>query len=235
MDQKNKKRRIFLLIILCLLLAGIAFLWYNHNKDSQKAGVVSTDSTATRDSVKMAADSSSHIDTAKSVTPGIAKEIKKDTGVATATTKIKKADKIVSKMKDSLSVANKASLPDVRDNNTAATDNTKTNIDANAKAAAVFVPKYGVIPRNTTESNITEFVNAFPDKNTLIKINFDGDPDAEMQGVKSQITKVLKKSGFTNVAGQSQVLNPVRMPTEIHYELHRDGSVVIWVPVAGAQ
>ena len=97
---------------------------------------------------------------------------------------------------------------------------------------AVFVPKFGTIPRNATNDNITGFLNAFPDKRTVIKINFDAAPDEEMNGVKAQITKVLKTAGYTNVVSQSQTVEPRRMPTEIHYELQRDGSVIFWVPVA---
>jgi hypothetical protein len=100
-------------------------------------------------------------------------------------------------------------------------------------APEVFVSKYGVIPRNATEDNIIEFLKAFQDKTILIKINFDGTAiDAEMKGVKAQITKVLKNTGYTNISDQSMITEPIRMPKEIHFELQHDGSVVIWVPVA---
>jgi hypothetical protein len=105
---------------------------------------------------------------------------------------------------------------------------TETKVDPNAP----FVSKYGTIPRNATTSNVTSFFTAFPDKSTLIKINFDGPADAEMTGVKTQIIKVLRSSGYTNVQDQSATIEPKRMPKEIHYELQRDGSVILWVPVA---
>ena len=55
-----------------------------------------------------------------------------------------------------------------------------------------------------------------------------------MKSVKTQIIKVLRSSGYTNVQDQSATIEPKRMPTEIHYELQRDGSVILWVPVANA-
>ncbi len=95
-----------------------------------------------------------------------------------------------------------------------------------------FVSKYGIIPRDANENNLTVFFNTFPDKNTLIKVNFDGPADAEMNSVKAQIIKVLKKSGYTNVSDRSETIEPKRMPKDIHYELQHDGSVVFWVPIA---
>jgi hypothetical protein len=92
-----------------------------------------------------------------------------------------------------------------------------------------FAPKYGIIPRDANENNIATFKNAFPDKRTLIKINFDAEPDAEMQGARTQIMNALKKAGYSNVSDKSQVFHPARMPKEIHYELQRDGSVIIWL------
>ena len=99
-------------------------------------------------------------------------------------------------------------------------------------ADVAFVPKYGIIPRNTTEKNINVFLNAFPDKTTAIRVNYDGEPDAEMKAVKTQILKVLKNTGYTSVSEKDFSLTPIRMPKDIHYELQRDGSVVIWVPIA---
>ncbi len=119
------------------------------------------------------------------------------------------------------------------DNSSAAkTDNTATN-SSGAGTPGVFVSKYGVIPRNATENNITEFITAFPDKTILIKVNFDGtEADAEMKAVRTQIIKVLRNTGYTNVSDQSIIIEPIRMPKEIHFELQHNGSVVIWVPVA---
>ncbi len=99
----------------------------------------------------------------------------------------------------------------------------------NSKA---FAPKYGLIPRDATENNITSFKNAFPDKQTLVKINYDADPDAEMQAVRTQIITALKKSGYTNISDKSTTFHPTRMPKDIHYELQRDGSVIIWLQPA---
>ena len=102
----------------------------------------------------------------------------------------------------------------------------------NSKA---FAPKYGLIPRDATENNITSFKNAFPDKQTLVKINFDAEPDAEMEATKVQIIKAMKKAGYTNVSDKSTIYHPTRMPKDIHYELQRDGSVIIWLQPATAQ
>ena len=119
------------------------------------------------------------------------------------------------------------------------TDNAKTvvkPITANKTAPVEnpdnFISKYGVIPRNATENNIGSFLEAFQDKTILVKINFDGPADAEMTAVKAQIIKALKKTGYTNISDQSTSIEPIRMPKEIHYELQRNGSVVIWVPIA---
>ena len=98
-----------------------------------------------------------------------------------------------------------------------------------------FVSKYGIIPRDANENSLTVFFNTFPDKTTLIKVNFDGPADAEMNSVKTQIIKVLKKNGYTNVADRSETIEPKRMPTDIHYELQHDGSVVFWVPIANQE
>ena len=110
--------------------------------------------------------------------------------------------------------------------NAPATTNTGTEVVDNTS-------KYGVIPRNATETNMALFFKAFTDKNTSIRINFDGTADAEMNKVKAQIIKVLKTAGYTNVADQSTSIDPIRMPREIHYELQHDKSVIFWVPIAG--
>lgn len=106
------------------------------------------------------------------------------------------------------------------------------NVADNSKATA---PKYGIIPRDANETNIANFKSAFPDKRTLIRINFDADPDAEMQSTKAQIINALKKSGYVNISNRSVTFSPKKMPTAIHYELQHDGSVVIWVQPAAGQ
>jgi hypothetical protein len=98
-----------------------------------------------------------------------------------------------------------------------------------------FVSKYGIIPRDANESNLTVFFNTFPGKSTLIKVNFDGPADDEMNIVKTQIIKVLRKSGYINVIDHSEIIEPKQIPKEIHYELQHDGSVVFWVPPANPQ
>ncbi|HXB44689.1 MAG TPA: hypothetical protein VNV85_11550, partial [Puia sp.] len=98
-----------------------------------------------------------------------------------------------------------------------------------------FVSKYGIIPRDANESNLTVFFNTFPGKSTLIKVNFDGPADAEMNTVKTQIIKVLRKSGYINVIDHSETIEPKQIPKEIHYELQHDGSVVFWVPPSNQQ
>ena len=93
-----------------------------------------------------------------------------------------------------------------------------------------FAPKYGLIPWDANQNNITDFKNAFPDKQTLVRVNFDNDPDDQMQKEKATIIDALKKAGYKNVSDQSKTFHPVRTPKDIHYELQRDGSVVIWLP-----
>ncbi|HVM87041.1 MAG TPA: hypothetical protein VMT76_02560 [Puia sp.] len=103
------------------------------------------------------------------------------------------------------------------------------NVADNSKSVA---PKYGIIPRDANENNISNFKSAFPDQRTLVRINFDADPDTEMQNTKIQIINALKKSGYNNISNKSITFHPSRMPKDIHYELQHDGSVVIWVQPA---
>jgi hypothetical protein len=152
------------------------------------------------------------------------------TGADNLKTKKTKAAKKALVINDSAGTSANTNLPAARKVNPSATDNTKATVGDNSISAKPFISKYGTIPRNATKDNITEFVIAFPDKTTLIKIYFDTDPDSEMQGVKAQIVKVLKQSGYTNINEQSQTLHPMHVPKEIHYELQHDGSVVIWIP-----
>lgn len=166
-----------------------------------------------------------------------AKTVVKDT--LSTSTKIKNtANKKMNKAKGDTPDAIKSSMAAVaKTDNTVAKNITApppSKSDIKVDPNAPFVSKYGVIPRNATTSNITSFYTAFPDRTTVIKINFDGPADAEMTGVKAQIIKVLRESGYTNVQDQSATIEPKRMPKEIHYELQRDGSVILWVPVANA-
>ncbi|HLX91281.1 MAG TPA: hypothetical protein VKR32_06335 [Puia sp.] len=114
-------------------------------------------------------------------------------------------------------------------------DNTRVESNTGTLAAKPFVSKYGTLPRNITTDNISEFLIAFQDKTIPIKIYFNADPDADMQNVKSQIAKVLKKSGYSNIADQSLTLHPMHVPKDIHYELQHDGSVIIWIPPASVE
>lgn len=98
-----------------------------------------------------------------------------------------------------------------------------------------FIPKYGVFPWEPTAENITDFTTAFPDKNTVIRVGFNADQDASMQAVKAQIIKTLKKSGYKKVSDESPTVHPMRVPKDIHYELQRDESVIIWVPTVNQQ
>jgi hypothetical protein len=153
---------------------------------------------------------------------------KKDSVVATKKIKIAGNKK---QKRDTLDAIKSSMAPVAKTDNTVNKNITPPPIkpvDPNAP----FVSKYGTIPRNATTNNVTSFFNAFPDKSTLIKINFDGPADAEMTSVKAQIIKVLRGSGYTNVQDQSATIEPKRMPKEIHYELQRDGSVILWVPIA---
>ncbi|MBS1933312.1 MAG: hypothetical protein JST96_04880 [Bacteroidetes bacterium] len=116
-------------------------------------------------------------------------------------------------------------------------DNTKIQSPDNIPTATEkpFVYKYGIIPWDATADNITSFKNAFPDKQTNVRINFDNDPDAAMQDVKTKIMKALHDAGYTNVDAQSKTFHPARIPKDIHYELQHDGTVIIWLPPVNNQ
>ena len=160
---------------------------------------------------------------------------------AAADNKIKKA---IIRQKDNLS-----GRKDSSDNQKAISaspiknDNTDNKIIPPATTAAgsantsnmPFVSKYGIIPRNASIGDMGEFFKAFPDKSTLIKVNFDGPADDEMNGVKALILKLLRNNGYTNVLDQSATIEPQRMPKDIHYELQRNGSVIFWVPIANTE
>jgi hypothetical protein len=153
---------------------------------------------------------------------------------ATVTTATKKAER---KMKEKVAAAKDTSASAAGKNAAAITKgNTSGNpTPASQSTDKPFVSKYGIIPRDANENSMTVFFNTFPDKTTLIKVNFDGPADAEMNSVKTQIIKVLKKNGYTNVPDRSETIEPKRMPKEIHYELQHDGSVVFWVPIANQE
>jgi hypothetical protein len=156
-------------------------------------------------------------------------------------TKIKAPAKMPKKKpaaKDStapVGTADNDNLPAARKATIAKADNSKPVANTSSIAGKAFVSKYGTIPRNTTTDNINEFLIAFPDKTILIKINYNADPDTEMQAVKAQVVKVLKKSGYSNISDQSLTLHPMHVPKDIHYELQHDESVVIWIPPATAE
>ena len=150
-------------------------------------------------------------------------------------TKIKTPVKSAKKIAAAKDSATADDVPAVHKAKIATTDNTKTAIGDNTVTAKPFVSKYGTIPRNATQDNITEFLIAFTDKNTFIKIYYNADPDAEMQSVRTQIVKVLRKSGYTNVSDQFLTLHPMHVPKDVHYELQHDGSVIIWIPPASTE
>jgi uncharacterized protein YaiL (DUF2058 family) len=150
-------------------------------------------------------------------------------------TKIKIPVKLAKKKsiaKDSTVVTNtdNDNAPAAKKAKIASADNTKVEANTSSIAGKAFVSKYGTIPRNTTTDNITDFLVAFPDKMIFIKIYYDADPDADMQNVKAQVVKVLKKSGYSSISDQSLTLHPIHVPKDIHYELQHDGSVIIWIP-----
>jgi hypothetical protein len=167
----------------------------------------------------------------------------KDTSVSTMpvvksagdNTKIKTPVKSAKKIAAAKDSATADDIPAVKKTKIPSADNTKTTVADNTVTAKPFVSKYGTIPRSATQDNITEFLIAFTDKNTFIKIYYNADPDAEMQTVRAQIVKVLRKSGYTNVSDQFLTLHPMHVPKDVHYELQHDGSVIIWIPPASAE
>jgi hypothetical protein len=217
-------KRYFYIKMLLMLVMVFILSCKNDQQDQQVA-----------DSTKVAGgngiDASRKVDTTTIKKDNVAATIssgKKDSVVTT--TKIKNAGNKKQK-RDTLDAIKSSLAPVAKNDNTVNKNITPPPVkpvDPNAP----FVSKYGTIPRNATTDNVTSFFNAFPDKGTLIKVNFDGPADAEMTSVKAQIIKVLRGSGYTNVQDQSATIEPKRMPKEIHYELQRDGSVILWVPVA---
>lgn len=164
-----------------------------------------------------------------------------DTTQHVASTKIPVAEK-PEPVTDNLKKTNKAKEDSIK--NSLQTMNSKTTIaELNNKPAPTikndidkpFVYKFGIIPWNPDANNIPDFLTAFPDKKILIKINFDATPDDKMQTVKTKIVAALKKAGYNNISSQSLVIAPKRMPKEIHYELQREGNVVIWVPTVSSE
>lgn len=241
MIMYNRNISAFLLTSSLLLIAC-------NSEDQQKPADIPRDSVAVAPSGNGSSESTKHTDTATSVANAKKDEAIKDLPkkatetVKTATEKVKssanapvdatkkiihKTDSAVSAKKDEAVASAKKEISKATDDNllpATTADNTKS-----------FAPKYGIIPRDANENNISSFKNAFPDKRTLVKINFDAEPDAEMQSAKTQIINALKKAGYSNVSDKSQVFHPTRMPKEIHYELQRDGSVIIWLQPVSAQ
>lgn len=209
------------------------------NEDKEKQSVdVPKDSVAADKTAKAPVDSNKTIDTTSAAPSGSADRVKdaskrvKD-AVDHASEKIKKdANAVVKKAvhkADSAVNAKKSEAAEVvKKDLSAATD--KLSPASTADNSKSFAPKYGLIPWDANENNITAFKNAFPDKQTLVKVNFDADPDAQMQTEKTQVLNALKKAGYKNVSDQSQTFHPTRIPKDIHYELQRDGSVIIWLP-----
>ena len=209
-------------------MATIASCSNNQNDkqapDSTKAAAMAiTDSAGIKksDAANMP-DHSANRNEEKKITNTKTKKTEKNTAVRDTSASLKSAMAPVSKKENAAADATVS-------NQSAAKP---TNTDAVNKP---FVSKYGIIPRDANENNLTVFFNTFPDKNTLIRVNFDGPADAEMNSVKTQIIKVLKKSGYVNVSDHSETIEPKRMPKDIHYELQHDGSVVFWVPIANQE
>ena len=209
----------------------------NNDQNEKKAPDITKDSVQTKSGEAEKNDTATIKKNDAANTPALEKPKSKDSS-STSTANIKKAEKKIKEKKsstrDSANATKKDATEAIKKDNAVTT--TPTTKPANVGSGpTVFKAKYGIIPRDATESNITGFVNAFPDKSTIIKVNFDGPADAEMNSVKAQITKVLKKLGYTNVQSQSATIEPQRMPKEIHYELQRDGSVVFWVQPANQE
>ena len=227
----------------------VLFAFACSNNDQQRTVDALKDSTSATQGGVGGIDSTKHADTGaatssskttapikdssitKKVDNAVAKADEKTKAVvkdvASATKKAAhKIDSTVAAKKDELTATKKESAPSTDEKllPASAADNSKA-----------FAPKYGLIPRDANENNITSFKNAFPDKQTLVKINFDAEPDAEMEATKVQIIKAMKKAGYINVSEKSTIFHPTRMPKDIHYELQRDGSVIIWLQPASAQ
>lgn len=219
-------------------LISLMLLVSCHNNPDIKAPEAVKDSVSNGGGGSIGKDSNGLTSAAKKHTDTITADIHTNHG-----TKKDSVRKILRKLEDSIGKKN-ATLSQVP-----AKDNTVVQKTESAPAAISpkpaetqaapdandkFVSKYGVIPRNTTESNINSFLEAFPDKSILVKVNFDGTADTEMNGVRNQIIKVLKNLGYNNIAPQPASLEPIRMPKEIHYELQRNGSVIVWIPISNS-
>jgi len=224
-----------------LVLLSASVLIFSCQDEDTKAPEMLKDSTA-KGKGGGGADSSTAINAGSSKNNPVVKDTSmsamtavKSTGDNTKIkTPVKSTKKIVA-AKDSAVAEDNSNLPAVHKSKIPTTDNTKTAVADNTVNAKPFVSKYGTIPRNATQDNITEFLVAFTDKTTFIKIYYNADADAEMQNVRAQIVKVLKKSGYNNISDQSLTLHPMHVPKDIHYELQHDGSVIIWIPPASTE
>jgi hypothetical protein len=163
----------------------------------------------------------------------VVQSVSDNTKIKTPVKKAKKKNLVT----DSTSLANgeNDNVPTAKKVKIVTADNTKVEANTSSITAKGFVSKYGTIPRNTTTDNITDFLSAFTDKTIFIKIYYNADPDTDMQNVKTQVVKVLKKSGYSNISDQSLTLHPIHVPKDIHYELQHDGSVIIWIPPASTE
>jgi hypothetical protein len=204
----------------------------NGGSGSGKKGA-NGDSSATGSGSGSSKTASSVRDSAANKMP-VVQSISDNTAIKTQVKQVKKK----SLTKDSTAVTNSATddnVPAAKKAKIASADNTKVEANTSSIAGKAFVSKYGTIPRNTTMDNITDFLVAFTDKTIFIKIYYNADPDTEMQNVKAQVVKVLKKSGYSNISDQSLTLHPIHIPKDIHYELQHDGSVIIWIPPASTE
>ncbi|HEX4373679.1 MAG TPA: hypothetical protein VHZ50_10285 [Puia sp.] len=190
------------------------------------------DSSATGSGGGSSKAGSSVNDTAANKMP-VVQPVTDNTKIKTPVKQLKKK----SASKDSTAINNNDNdnAPAAKKAKIASADNTKVEANTSSITGKAFVSKYGTIPRNTTTDNITDFLVAFTDKTIFIKIYYNADPDADMQSVKAQVVKVLKKSGYNNIGDQSLTLHPIHVPKDIHYELQHDGSVIIWIPPASKE
>ena len=220
-----------------LLLLSLVCVWSCRNEQDEKQATLVPKDT----------DKSPGGGTGKTDSSSAAAPVKTDSGVKIVNTNtanpVNPAKKNATKIKeksaaatDSDAVAKARTAPALSTDNGGNKNPTPPSAQPGSGIAinTPFVSKYGTIPRNATTNDMVEFFKAFPDKTTLIKLNFDGPADDEMNGVKAQITRLLRGVGYSNVQDQSASIEPQRMPKDIHYELQRNGSVIFWIPVASA-
>lgn len=90
----------------------------------------------------------------------------------------------------------------------------------------------GIIPRKVTEENLESLIKRARKDATVYFIAYGG-VDAELTSVQHQITAILQKHGFTNIAKTYNLKFGAELPPDIQIEYDTVGNVItFFVPPA---